>query len=84
MGLWEEEPGVIAVAPTLPRALRHDRASYKIAPVQWGTYTLSVECIVKDMNSFIVRLACLTEEGQSLQQWEWEGTWGQERKIKLL
>ena len=83
MGLREEEQGVLTVAPVLPQALRRKGASYKIAPVQWGTYALSVECIVRDVDSFIMRLGCLTEEGQPVQQWEWEGKWGEERKIIL-
>jgi hypothetical protein len=30
-----------------------------------------------------MRLVCLTAEGQPVQQWEWEGMWGEERKIIL-
>ena len=84
MGLREEEQGVLSVAPVMPQALRRQGASYKIASVQWGTYALGVECVVKDINSFIMRLSCLSEEGQSVQQWEWEGKWGEERKIILV
>ena len=58
-------------------------ASYKIAPVQWGAYALSVECTVRDANSFVLRLGCLTGESQLMHQWEWEGKWGEERKIIL-
>ena len=83
MGLREEEQGVLSVAPVVPQALRRQGASYKIAYLQWGTYALSVECVVKDLNSFIMRLGYLSEEGQSVQQWEWEGKWGEERKIIL-
>jgi hypothetical protein len=84
MGLREEEQGVLSVAPVMPQALRRQGASYKIAPVQWATYALSVECVVKDINSFIMRLGCLNEEGKPVQQWEWEGKWGEERKIQFL
>ena len=84
MGLREEEQGELSVAPVLPQALRRQGASYKIAPVQWGIYALSVECVVKDINSFIMRIDCLSEEGQLIQHWEWEGKWGEERKIQFL
>jgi hypothetical protein len=83
MGLREEEQGVLTVAPVIPQALRRKGASYSIAPVQWGTCALSVECIVRDADNFKMRLACLTEERHSQQQWEWEGKWGEERKIVL-
>jgi Mannosylglycerate hydrolase MGH1-like glycoside hydrolase domain len=83
MGLREEEQGALTVAPVLPLPLRRKGASYKIAPLQWGPYTLSVECIVRDVDSFIMRLDCSTEESQPMQQWEWEGKWGEERKIIL-
>jgi Mannosylglycerate hydrolase MGH1-like glycoside hydrolase domain len=83
MGLREEEQGVLTVAPVVPQALRRKGASYKIAPVQWGTQTLSVECVVRDADSFVLRLGCLTGESQPMHQWEWEGKWGEERKIML-
>ena len=83
MGLREEEQGELSVAPVLPQALRRQGASYKIAPVQWGIYALSVECVVKDRSSFMMRIDCLTEESLPVQHWEWEGKWGEERKILL-
>ncbi len=83
VGLREEEPGVVTVAPVLPHALRRNRASYKIAPVQWGKYALNVECIVRDAGSFTMRLSCSVEEGQPVRQWEWEGKWGEGRRIQL-
>ena len=67
----------------LPQALRRKGASYKIAPLQWGRYSLSVECIVRDAGSFTMRLGCLTKENQPVQQWEWQGRWGEGRKIIL-
>ena len=79
----EEEQGALTIAPVLPQALRRKGASYKIAPIQWGRYALSVECIVRDAGSFIMRLSCLTEESQPVQHWEWQGTWSEERKIQL-
>jgi hypothetical protein len=83
MGLREEEQGVLTVAPVMPQALRRTGASYKLAPLQWGAYSLSVECIVRDADSFMMRLGCLTGESQPMHQWEWEGKWGEERKIIL-
>jgi hypothetical protein len=84
MGLREEEPGVVILAPVMPQALRRKGASYKISPLQWGKCALSAECIVRDAGSFTMRLGCITEEGQPLQHWEWDGKWGEERKIKLF
>ena len=74
---------MLSVSPVLPQALRRQGARYKIAPVQWGICALSVECVVKDIHSFIMRIDCLSEEGQSVQHWEWDGKWGEERKIVL-
>jgi hypothetical protein len=82
LGLREEEPGVITVAPVIPQALRRNGANYKIAPVQWGKYVLSVECIVKDIDSFTIRLISSAGEDQP-RQWEWTGKWGEERRIQL-
>jgi hypothetical protein len=83
MGLREEEAGVITVAPVLPLALRRNGTSYKIAPVPWGKYTLSVECIARDAESFTMRFSCSVEEGQPVRQWEWAGKWGEARRIQL-
>ncbi len=83
MGLREVEQGTLTVAPVLPSALRRKGARYKIEPVQWGAYALSVECIVQDANGFVARLSCLNGDSQTRQQWEWEGKWGEERKIQL-
>jgi hypothetical protein len=83
MGLREVEQGVLEVAPVIPRALRRKGARYKIEPVQWGNKVLSVECMVRDADGFSMRLMCLDKEGQPLRQWEWEGKWGEERKIQI-
>jgi hypothetical protein len=82
MGLREEEPGVITVAPMLPHTLRRYGASYKIAPVQWGKYVLNIECIVRDAGSFAMRLSSTDGEDQP-RQWEWTGKWGDARRIQL-
>ena len=83
LGLREEEKGALTVAPVIPQALRRKGASYTIGPVQWGIYALNVECIVRDTDGFKMRLSCLINESQPRQQWEWEGEWGEERKIQL-
>ena len=77
MGLKEEEAGVLTVAPMLPQVLRRSGASYKIGTLPWGKHVLSVECMVKDAQGYIMRLASET------QRWEWEGTWGEEQTITL-
>ena len=64
MGLQEEERGVLTVAPVLPQALRGVGATYKIGPLPWGIHILSVECIVKSAERFMMHIACST------QQWE--------------
>jgi mannosylglycerate hydrolase MGH1-like protein len=98
MGLREEEPGVITVAPVLPHALRRNGASYGIAPLPWGKYTLSVECIVREAKGYTVRVRCARPEGEEIaeagkegellpparmQECEWEGMWGERRTLLL-
>jgi len=39
--------------------------------------------MVQDKDKFSMCLMYLDEEGQAVQQWEWEGQWGEERKIQL-
>jgi hypothetical protein len=82
LGLREEEMGVLRVAPVLSQALRRKGASYTIRPLKWGTYVLSVECIVKDIDSFTIRLISSAGEDQP-RRWEWSGKWGEERRIQL-
>jgi Homeodomain-like domain len=77
LGLSGEEAGAIKVAPVLPQALRRVGASYKIESLPWGKHVLSVQCIVKDAQGYTMRIGC------SLQQWEWKGEWGEERKVIL-
>ena len=98
LGLREEEPGVITVAPELPHALRRNGASYKLAPLPWGKYVLSVECIVRDARGYTVRVRCATPDGEetakagkenelqrpgSARECEWEGMWGEKRTLSL-
>src|SRR5579863_147138 len=74
MGLKEEEISVLTVAPMFPQALRRTGASYKIGPLPWGKHVLNAECHIKDAYRYTMRLESAT------QRWEWEGTWGEERK----
>lgn len=98
LGLGEEEAGVITVAPVLPHALRRNGASYKLAPLPWGKYTLSVECMVRDAIGYTVRVRCARPEGEEIaeagkegellpparmQECEWEGMWGERRTLLL-
>ena len=77
MGLQEEEAGTLVVAPMLPRNLRRPGAPYKLGPLPWGEFLLTMECLVKDAQGYSVRLATET------QSWEWDGRWGEEKKIAL-
>jgi hypothetical protein len=98
LGLREEESGVITVAPVLPSALRRNGASYKLAPLLWGKYTLSVECMVRDAKGYTVRVRCAGPGGEEIaqagketerqrparvQECEWEGMWGEKRTLLL-
>ncbi len=83
MGLREVEQGVLAVAPVIPKALRRKGARFRVEPVQWGDYALSVECMVQNADRYSMQLRCVTEDGQPEQQWEWVGKWGEERRIQL-
>ena len=78
LGLKEEEAGMLTVAPVLPQALRRSGAFYKLGPLPWGKQMLNVECVVKDAQAYTMRIECSTR------RWEWEGTWGEERRIVLL
>lgn len=77
MGLHEEEAGTLIVAPMLPRNLRRSGASYKLGPLPWGQFILHVECLVKDAQGYTLRIATET------QRWEWDGRWGEAKKIAL-
>jgi len=77
LGLREEEAGALRVAPLFPQIMRKVGALYRIEPVQWGAFVLSIECRIKDEAGYTVRLSWAG------QQQEWEGTWGEERRISL-
>ncbi|MGH2498115.1 MAG: MGH1-like glycoside hydrolase domain-containing protein [Ktedonobacteraceae bacterium] len=77
MGMKEDEAGVLMVAPMLPQTLRKIGASYKIGPLPWSKHILHAECTVQDTQGYRMRLE--SEE----QSWEWEGRWGEEKKITL-
>ena len=91
LGLQEVEADRLMVRPVLPQALRRKGATYKVGPVQWGKYGLSVECMVKDARRYRVRLRCVVavkemgEDGEMLEgeqkdvvgqaMEEYEGEW---------
>jgi len=89
VGLHEEEAGVIKVAPVLPQALRHVGATYRVGPVPWGKYLLHIECAVRDVQRYTIRMRCSVQTAPNAvqeaaeQQWEWEGAWGDERTLQL-
>ena len=94
LGLHEEEAGMLTVAPMLPQALRSVGAVYRVEPVQWGSYTLGVECTVHDADGYIIRLSCSQQAKKdieeteiqlpaSTQKCEWKGIWGEERTFML-
>ncbi len=98
LGLREEAADRITISPVIPQALRHVGATYKAEPVPWGRYTLSVECTVRDVKSYRLRLRCVapsagatiegaqervTQRETREHQCEWEGAWGEERTLQL-
>ncbi len=95
LGLQEEEVDKITLAPALPHALRRVGATYRLEPVPWGNHVLAIECVVRDAESYTIRLRCVerareeTAEAGVLQQsvpvqkYEWEGTWGEQRTLQL-
>ncbi len=93
LGLRENEPGSISVAPALPQALRRQGATYRAEPVPWGKYMLSVECKVLDAQSYSMHVACqpraVNEEvdqdagSPASHQFTWEGRWGEEKILQL-
>ena len=98
LGLREEEVDTITIAPTLPQALQRVGAIYRVGPVPWGRYVLSIECTVRDAKRYRLRLRCVVPAaGESLEgpqdiatpqetqehECEWEGVWGDERTLYL-
>ena len=99
IGLHEEEPGTVTVAPMFPVALRRRGAVYSIGPVQWGGYTLNIVCTLLDEKQYRLQVQSsvsavsqgqadiqnLTEAMQvsKNQSWEWEGRWGDTRTLQL-
>ena len=98
LGLREEEVDKITIVPVLPQALRRVGATYRIEPVPWGDYVLSIECKVQDAKGYLVRLRCTkrerketaqatggkgSQESTSVQEAEWQGRWGEGRTLHL-
>jgi hypothetical protein len=98
LGLQGESVDQITVRPCLPQALRQKGASYQIEALTWGKYLLTIECLVKDTNSYRMSMQCYTrpalehptdlQEEITLQeaevyQCQWEGIWGEARSWQL-
>lgn len=95
LGLRENEAGSISVVPALPQALRRQGATYRAAPVPWGSYVLDVECKVLDAKSYAMRIQCsqrvsseeaaqnVEAQPNSSQEFAWEGRWGEEKVLQL-
>ena len=97
LGLREEEANTITVAPCLPLVLRRSQATYRVQPVQWGKYTLAVECVVRDADGYSLRLRCSTRVDEDMlgseeiiertptivYTYEHEGTWGEQQTLHL-
>ena len=85
LGLREEEPGALRVIPMMPQALRRPGAKYFLGPLPWGHCQLFIECSVRDDQRYTMRIGCVAqiEQESTEQQWNWEGTWGDEKLIQL-
>lgn len=97
LGLHETAPDSLTLSPTLPQALRRQGACYKIAPILWGKYRLSLELRVKSGQSYEAELHCTTRVRESpltdstalsseppLEYLSrWEGQWGEDQTFSL-
>lgn len=98
LGLSEEEPDQITIAPVLPQALRRTGATYRVEPLLWGSYMLGIECTIRDAKGYTVRVRCARPEGEEIaeagkegelqrparvQECDWEGMWGEGRTLLL-
>ncbi len=97
LGLHEQEAGVIKVVPVIPQALRRVGAAYRVGPLPWGKYQLYIECTVRNVHGYTMRVRCSVQSAPAAlallapesvqepveQQWEWEGAWGEERILQL-
>lgn len=87
--LHQEEAGEIIVAPVLPQTLRRVGSTYRVGPVPWGKYLFYIECTVRNVQSYTMRVRCSlqtaldTVQEVAEQQWEWEGEWGDEQILQL-
>ncbi len=97
LGLRSSTPEQITIAPAFPQALRRVGATYGIAPIPWGNYTLSISCHVKSATNYELDLHCnprteetpLADVGEPVseqpatQHYHREGTWGEEQAFHL-
>ena len=90
LGLREEEKGVLSVAPMLPAALRRNGTVYRVEPIQWGPYALSVECTVRGAEGYSMQVRCSAGENYVFDdtnetvEHQWEGKWGDEHTFNCL
>lgn len=97
-GLQAIQANHLLICPMLPAELRRIGAVYRIAPLPWGTSFLSLECRVKDAQTYQMRVQAqpypaptVHSSGQNenearveaTQQCEWEAVWGEGRQIQL-
>ncbi len=78
------------IAKRADNGSRREGAVYRVAPIQGGNYVFSVQCTVQATDGYIMLVSCSASEGYifsgsaaSEQQQEWEGKWGEERKLQL-
>jgi hypothetical protein len=97
LGLREEEADKITIMPALPQELRRAGAVYRAEPIQWGNYTLSIECAVRDAKGYSVHLRCtehtheeaiealegMEQPPAQVHECTWEGLWGEQRTLQL-
>ena len=89
MGLSATDLTSIALAPTLPHALRRPGATYTIASLPWGKWMLRFTCQVKSARNYAAtfELRPRAQDGQpepaGSREHHWEGTWGEAKTFPL-
>jgi hypothetical protein len=93
LGLQERHADTLSLSPMLPQALRRPQAVYRLEPLPWGAYLLSLECQVQQADRYRVHLYCQPRAqgtdpatdagGREEQQCSWEDTWGRGRLVHL-
>lgn len=57
LGLREEEADKVGIFPMMPPSLRHIGARYRVTAIQWGNYTLDIECQVRDAHRYHLHIS---------------------------